>query len=371
MLSQRINFTIDLILTDEEKWGMLHLNGSSTGAVKMIMNKKADFAIGKFALTVVRNKFMTPTFSYYSSPLIIVVPYGKLLTSLERLLKPFRRFVWLFVLVTCFLGVVFIVFVRHKCKKDVQDFVLGSKNTSPLFNMFVVLLGGSLVKLPRRNFARTLLSMFLLYCLVIRNSYTGALFTFIRSDNIRKPSLNSIDEMFDQNFTFYMVATAAELTKAFPKIHQRRTIIRAEIVPRIRNKMTDPEFQGGLLSSLDQIVYFNAINHKNFTINVSSEKLSTFHYAIYFEKESPFVHNFDLEILEYRANGLINNFVDKFVQLRYMKRLNVRKAPKALCFSQVMGSFKILIFGLSLSSVVAVLELLSKRIQSLDIFVNL
>jgi Ligand-gated ion channel len=352
-------------LTEKEKWGDLYLNGTSNGATNMIINKKADFTIGKFAMTSLRNNYMAATFSYYSSPLIIVVPFGKPLTSLERLMKPFRRFLWILVLVVTVSAITFITFIKWKCNKAIQDFVLGTNNTSPYMNILAVFLGGSLAKLPGRNFARFLLAIFLLYCLVLRNSYTGALFTFIKSDNIHKPTLSSIDEMVDQNFTFYMIPASAQLTKEIPKVYNRRSIISAGQVPEFRMKMTDHSFKGGFLSSLEQIVYFNMINHKNFILKICPEQLYTFQYSLYFQKHSPFIHYFDLELLDYQANGLITNIVNKYVQFRFMKQENGQKAPKGLEIHQVMGILKVLIFGLTLAALVAGLECLSNSVLSL------
>lgn len=171
--------------------------------------------------------------------------------------------------------------------------------------------------------------------------------------------------MIDQNFTFYMIPTAAQLTKEIPKVYARRSIISAGQVPEYRNKMTDHSFKGGLTSSLEQIVYFNMINHKKFILEICPEQLYTFQYSLYFQKHSPFLHYFDLELLDYQANGLINNIVSKYVQFSFMKQEKGQKAPKALEINQLMGIFRILFFGLTFAAVIAGLECLSNSILSL------
>lgn len=47
-----MNFTIDLTLTEAEKWGSLHPNGSSSGAMNRIISGQADLAIGKFEVRI-------------------------------------------------------------------------------------------------------------------------------------------------------------------------------------------------------------------------------------------------------------------------------------------------------------------------------
>lgn len=354
---------------EKEKWGVLYPNGSATGAMGTIINRKADFAIGKFAMTLLRNQHMKPSISYFSSPLIIVVPPGEPFTSLEKLMKPFRDLIWTFVMAILIIAFAVITLLKWKFDESVQKFVFGARNASPYLNTLNVFLGGSLAQSqsPKRNFARTILCFFMLYCLVVRNSYTGALFTFIRSDVIRKPTLNSIDEMVEKDFTFFMIPTAAELTTEIPKVFERRSVMSAQEVSTIRLKMNDPSTKGGMLSSLEQIVYFNMMNYKKFMLNVCEEKLYTFQYCIYFQKHSHLGHRFDNELLLYQTNGLINNLVSQYVQNDFMKPTSPHRLPKALQLQQLMGSFWILVFGLSLATFVALLECLSRNVVCLQI----
>jgi hypothetical protein len=356
VISDRLNFTLNLTLTEKEKWGVFRENGSSTGALGMIIKGEADFTIGKFALTSLRNVYMTPSMSYYSSPLIIVVPHGEPFTSLEKLTKPFRETIWTLVMAILLIALSAIAILKWKFNGIVQNFVFGERNASPYLNTLSVTLGGSLTQLPSGNFARTILCIFMLYCLIVRNSYTGALYRFIRTDSLRKPTVDSIDEMVEKDFKFYMIPQAAEFTTDIPKLYTRRQVINPSDVQSIRAKMTQPSFKGGMLSSLEQIVYFNMINRKHFTVNVCKERLFTFQYSIYFHKKSFLVHNFDLEILDYQANGLIANVVEKYVHSRFLRPVRSKKGPKALQLSQVMGSFWLLSFGLIISFTVAVIE---------------
>lgn len=365
VLAQRVNFTIDLLLEEKEKWGALYPNSSSTGAMNLIIDKKADFTIGKFAMTSHRNAYMTPSISYYSSPLIIVVPVGEPFTSLERLLKPFRVIIWSLVLAILIITFLVITFIKWKCDETVQSFIFGARNSSPLLNVLNIFLGGSLHQLPMRNFARTILCVFMIYCLVVRSSYTGLLFTFIKTDVIRKPSIDSIDAMVEQDFKFHMIPSAEELTAEVPKVYERRVIIKPSEVSAVREKMINPSFKGGMLSSLEQIVYFNMMNHRNFTFSVCHEQLFAFQYSIYFQKNSYLVDRFDEELLLFQTNGLIDKVVNQFVQFSFLRPEKSQRSPSAFVLTQFKGSFQILIFGLSIASLVAGLETLSRKVSAL------
>lgn len=368
VLAERINFTIDLILDDKDKWGVLHTNGSSTGAMQSVIEKKADLTIGKFAMTSTRIDYMKPSISYYASPLIIVVPVGEPYTALEKLMKPFGDLTWTFVMMTLLLSFSIIAVLRWKFNRNVQNFIFGARNASPHFNLLNIFLGGTMSHLPKGTFARTLVGMFMFYCLIIRNSYTGALFTFIKSDSIHRPILDSIDEMVKHDFRFYMIPTAEQLMTNIPKMYERREIMSHNEIPMIRSRMNDPSFNGGMISSLEQIVYFNMINHKNFTLNVCKERLFTFQYTIYMQKHSPLAHNIDLQLLDYQTNGMINRIVDEYVQFSFMQDAKSTRGPKALKLHQVLGCFWILILGHSVAVFVGVLECLSIKIVALRKF---
>lgn len=61
-----------------------------------------------------------------------------------------------------------------------------------------------MIILPGRNFARYLLTCFILFCLVLRTAYQGKQFEFLQKD-MRPADVATIDEMIDKNFTFYVV----------------------------------------------------------------------------------------------------------------------------------------------------------------------
>lgn len=351
-----MNFTIDLTLTEAEKWGTLHPNGSSSGAMNQIISGKADLAIGKFALTRQRIEYMKPSMSYNSSPFVIVVPVGEAYSALEKLMKPFSYIIWTLLVSTLLLAIVIIALIRWKLNKNIQNFVLGAGNTSPYLNTLSVLLGGSLPQLSVGTFSRTLLSMFMLYCLVIRNSYTGALFTFIRSDVIRKPSLHSINEMVEKGFKFYMIPSAQESIQEIKQLYARRSLISPSDVPQYYEKMNDPSFKFGLISSLDRVVYFNMINHNNYTLNVCKEQLLSMQYAMYFQKHSSLNIVFDIELMKLQTNGFFGHLSRNYIQNKYLKPDVSIRRPKSLQLQQVMGCFWILLFGLLCAIVVALIE---------------
>lgn len=61
-----------------------------------------------------------------------------------------------------------------------------------------------MIILPGRNFARYLLTLFILFCLVIRTAYQGKQFEFLQKE-MRPADVATIEEMIERNFTFHFL----------------------------------------------------------------------------------------------------------------------------------------------------------------------
>lgn len=59
-----------------------------------------------------------------------------------------------------------------------------------------------MIILPGRNFSRFLLTLYILFCLIIRTAYQGKQFEFLQKD-MRPANVETIDEMIARNFTFF------------------------------------------------------------------------------------------------------------------------------------------------------------------------
>ncbi|CAO1430001.1 unnamed protein product [Diamesa hyperborea] len=155
--------------------GKVFDNGTSTGTIKKVINGEVDLMMGNLFLTKNRMKYMTNTHSYSSMPLILIVPPGTPFTSFEKLFHPFQPTVWYFLLSFFGFGV-FAIFIINYQNDNVQRFVFGDGSRYHYMNMLLIIVGGSQTKLPRSNFARSLLMMFLMFCLVQRSLHQGSLY---------------------------------------------------------------------------------------------------------------------------------------------------------------------------------------------------
>lgn len=220
-LSESLNFKIDLVFVGDE--GFLLENGTAKGPFSMLLKGKADVIIADYWLKVNRLKFVDYTKSYISQQIAFVIPPGKALNSFEKFIKPLDFYTWIFLLTFISLGVIVIKLV-HKSSKKVQNLVFGEGIKNPNLNLVIAIFGGNIRPEPRNNFARFILMLFLIFCLIMRSLYQGSLFRFIQS-KVNHKEAQSIDDMLEKNFNFFTVSAIVDLLEGQSKIYQRLTIV--------------------------------------------------------------------------------------------------------------------------------------------------
>lgn len=216
-LAKSLNFRTKFIVLEEK--GFLLENGSSEGIFKYLSNGSADLALNDLWITRVRKIFFDVTTPYFYDDLIFVIPAVSELNSLEKLIYPFSKELWI-VLIGCLLtGCLVIIFIKFQ-SKTVQNFVFGRDVKNQFFNMWIALLGTTQQKLPRRNFSRFLLMKFLLLSLVIRTAYQAALYQFMQSDKKHKGP-QTINDILELDYDFYVIALNMDLFTQFENLRKR------------------------------------------------------------------------------------------------------------------------------------------------------
>ena len=198
-LSQSLNFKIEYVHVSGD--GSFIENETSIEPLQVVQKGEADLAISNFWLFASRLEYLDASVPYTRDPVVFVVPPGRELTPFEKLVFPFSFNLWILIWICFLIGLLVIFFVkRHSL--TVGNFVIGTGVKLPYLNMLIGFVGGQQKILPKRNFARFLLMMFLLYSLVIRTLYQGSFYNLMRS-NPRLKGVQTIEEMITKDFTFY------------------------------------------------------------------------------------------------------------------------------------------------------------------------
>lgn len=115
---------------------------------------------------------------------VIAVPPAEKLNAYEKLISPFDFHTWLLIILT-FIAAFFTIFVVSFTRSQVRKLVFGSNVTSPCLNLVMLFFGMSQVMLPRRNFARCLVMVFVMYSMVIRTCWQSVMFQHMQKVNLR------------------------------------------------------------------------------------------------------------------------------------------------------------------------------------------
>lgn len=160
---------------------------------------------------------MTPSESYMQVTLgFAILPSEDISTALERLLAPFSPILWITTGVSIGLAVIIISFTKKLTRRQRHFIIGGFRNSTPILNMWNSFLGGSIGN-PRfararylNTFARSLLIIWLISCLVLRGSYQGALYDFLQRERLSSPydTISKINES-DCNLVVMSTATSS------------------------------------------------------------------------------------------------------------------------------------------------------------------
>ena len=188
--------------------------------MRLVLTERVNLTLGRFAIRGDRNLVMKSSRSYYTVRMVLAVPAGREYTPFEKLFRPFSRSVWVLVTLYLLAGMVVIGTVQLLHRPAVRDFVYGRGVSTPVLNLLNVLFGGAVVQLPMRNFARTLLFLWMYYCLVVRTCYQGSLYEYLQERKNFSP-LQTVDALVRNDYRFYSLHGTSLYLEQMPQILSR------------------------------------------------------------------------------------------------------------------------------------------------------
>jgi len=204
---------------DDYKKPINQTNKTENGPIKEILDQLKRFSNSN--ITLYRNaescnKFQCPVLKFeplreeeiliipvFHNELFFIIPPGELYCDWEVLLLPFDTATWCLIIATFGSAFGFIIIIKLFGSATVRNFVFGRNVSSPALNVLSGFFGLSQVVLPGRNFARFLLTLFIIWSLIIRTGYQGVMFEHLQTDN-RKPEMKEIRELVNRSFTYFV-----------------------------------------------------------------------------------------------------------------------------------------------------------------------
>ena len=156
----------------------------------------------RLSLQQTRKNHLSETKSLFIDKIILVIPPSKRVDPIQKLFLTFELFTWLGLFIVVVIACIVLSILKFFPSKY-HSFVVGENIKSEILNVWNILLGGTQEKLPTKNFARYLLMMFVMVCLVMRTLYLGSLYNLLKND-ISEKTLKTIEELINSNYDFYV-----------------------------------------------------------------------------------------------------------------------------------------------------------------------
>lgn len=138
------------------------------------------------------------TTSFLQFDHIFVLSATEKFTNFEKMVMPFDELIWLFLFLT-FTAAFTVIFIVNRLPYRFQEIVYGVGVKMPAFNIVGTFFGIRQTKLPKANFPRMILIIFVLFCLIIRSAYQGVFYDIFATD-MRKPLIKTIEQLYERDF---------------------------------------------------------------------------------------------------------------------------------------------------------------------------
>lgn len=172
--------------------------------IDRVANYEADLFIGNLVLDLSRTKYLDFTIPIFFETLKFVIPPGRPYTQIENLTRAFDITVWYMILCVFLLTALGVLILSGR-SKNVKIYAFGIGYRNAFMDFLGTVFGVTGTSMPDLNIPRIIIIKFVIFCFVIRTVYQGSLFNFLQSNGKLKPA-QSIDDMINRGYTFYMLA---------------------------------------------------------------------------------------------------------------------------------------------------------------------
>lgn len=289
------------------------------------------------------------------------MPLGRPMTPFERLIKPFRYIIWSCFSSSFLFAILCIYYIKFLGRSRLMIFIYGQGNRIPFTNLLSTLFGGVVFgQMPQRNFARYILSIWLLYTFVLRSAYSGALFQILQ-DGSGKNNLQTLDQVVEHNYTIYTSRVMESVMKfALPKATVRQ-YDEVNTLENLLETISEPDSKDKIALCLFDLTvkYYNQLNPTR-RVHILKQPIMSTPIIFYMPRHSYMRLHTSGIILRLVQSGLIKRFV-KF-NVYASSRDNVRKSEYvALSLDVLIGLCWVYGFLIFLCILIFILEILARK----------
>ncbi|XP_070496114.1 glutamate receptor ionotropic, NMDA 1-like [Chironomus tepperi] len=356
-VAKMLNFTLNVLFRDgPQQWGVIYDNGTFTRAMADLKDRKTEILFGSLYIRESRAKYFDSSIPYLNYPVLLALSPQTKLNMFEKLLLPFKATLWILLLLTFSFGIVVILVINLRFK-FLRNFVYGVGVKDPIMNLFLVINGLSQTKLPKRNFARFILMMVSILCLIIRSLYQGSIYKFLQSDGRHKEP-QTIQELIDNEYVFILSESNLDILKHF------KSSVKYKTKPLDGAKDSDldsyilgTEKTAAFTSKFELLIY--SLKHDKFPYKICKEYYFTVNIVLYYNQNFYLKAAIDEAIQKILQHGFMEHWIKEFDKTEKWKVNN--KEPELMTLEHLSGVFSLLLIGHFLSVFVFGTEFLMRK----------
>ncbi|XP_049548278.1 uncharacterized protein LOC125959493 [Anopheles darlingi] len=363
-LAQKLEFTVDLRIPPRaQQWGRAAFE-NSTGMMRMIYTAEVDFGIGCLGVSYERSAMLKAGMVHFTTTLVLVVPPGRPYSSFEKLFQPFRSIIWYVTLVYIVVGLLVSATLNRRSTPAILRRAFASA-TEPALNLVRVLFANPLPFPPHACLARTLLLLWINFCLVLQILYQGSLYRYLQRSSGRPP-MATLAEIDQSRAAFHISDSARRYFEPYPHRLARLRYLPAvpdSIAARLRWVGEHPDDPDVSMCTRDHVAYHN-MRHRldGQRVRVARQPIALYTVTILYPKRSMLTPGFDDQIEQIVAAGLLKRWAGRYGDYRDQGEGNADTAtiaasqPAPIHLVQLLGVFEVLVALLAFSTLVFIAE---------------
>uniref|UniRef100_A0A674CWU6 Glutamate receptor n=1 Tax=Salmo trutta TaxID=8032 RepID=A0A674CWU6_SALTR len=367
----KCSFRIKLV--DDGLYGAPEPNGSWTGMVGELINRKADLAVAGFTITSEREKVIdfSKPFMTLGISILYRVHLGRK-PGYFSFLDPFSPAVWLFMLLA-YLAVSCVLFLAarlspyewynpHPCLQGHKDML---ENQYTLGNSLWFPVGGFMQQgseiMPRALSTRCVSGVWWMFTLIIISSYTANLAAFLTVQRMEVP-IESPDDLADQTnieygtihggstMTFFMNSRYQTYQRMWNYMQSKQPSVFVKSTEEGIARVVNSKYAFLLESTMNE--YYRKLNCN---LTQIGGLLDTKGYGIGMPLGSPFREEITMAILHLQENNRLEILKRRWWEGGQCPKEEDHRA-KGLGMENIGGIFVVLICGLIIAVFVAIME---------------
>ncbi|XP_017869398.1 PREDICTED: uncharacterized protein LOC108618004 [Drosophila arizonae] len=285
------NVTLETVATYQKNWGD---ERQPMSPLKLLIERHANLSVGNFRKTAGRNNMLTSPVAHYYAPLVATVAIKHFqFGQLTLLYFPFQSCVWLLLLVALILHGLIYMWRWRPIGLQVLE----------------LLLGVTLVRLPRSWLQRVIYAHWLYGSIPLRVVYQSLLFHFIRLQ-LFETLPYSFEQLLASNFRGMCTSNILSMLREMPQVaHNYESYISIpspydEVVLDALHQMGDGRYFA--ITGLDTAVAHLTATNRQRSYHILSQYINLQQVVIYMPKHTYFKELFNDMLRNLDASGCID-----------------------------------------------------------------